>query len=93
MINALIIMLILGGALGALLAVSSKVFHVEVDTRIQDVTSLLPGYNCGACGYPGCAGLAEALVNKETDDFACKVCDAKKKEEILNCLKDNGEKA
>ena len=59
-------MLILGGLgliLGLGLAVAAKIFYVEVDTRIEDITAILPNANCGACGYPGCAGFAEAIVN------------------------------
>ncbi len=44
------------------LFVCSKKFAVKVDSRITDVSALLPQANCGGCGFPGCAGLAEALV-------------------------------
>ena len=95
MINALVIMLILGAILGAILAISSKLFHVEVDKREEEVTSKLPGYNCGACGFPGCSGLANALVTGELTNFPCKVTSADKKAEIIDYLKNtpgpNGE--
>ena len=65
MLNAVSMMLILGAALRLLLAIAGKVFYVEVDTRVEQITNMLPGYNCGACGYPGCAGLADALVSGE----------------------------
>ncbi len=45
------------------LYIISQRFKVEEDPRIGEVTELLPGINCGACGYPGCSGLAEALVD------------------------------
>lgn len=48
--------------LGALLAYSSKVFEIKIDPKIEEVIGVLPGVNCGACGYPGCAGYAEAVV-------------------------------
>ncbi len=95
MINALIIMLILGGVLGAILAISANVFHVEVDKREEEVSAKLPGYNCGACGYPGCSGLAHALVEGEVTNFPCKIATADKKAEIIDYLKNtpgpNGE--
>ncbi|HET6785085.1 MAG TPA: (Fe-S)-binding protein [Erysipelotrichaceae bacterium] len=65
MLNASLMMLVLGAALGLLLAIAGKFLYVEVDTRVEQITGMLPGYNCGACGYAGCAGLAEALVNGE----------------------------
>lgn len=73
MLNASVLMLSLGGILGLLLAIADKFLYVEVDTRVEQITNMLPGYNCGACGYPGCAGLAEALVNGEaTSPTQCK---------------------
>ena len=59
---AIVILTVLGFLLGLGLSVASKVLYVEVDTRVEDVTAMLPNANCGGCGYPGCAGLAEALV-------------------------------
>ena len=44
------------------LYVISQRFKVEEDPRIAEVAELLPGINCGACGYAGCSGFAEALV-------------------------------
>ena len=50
---------------GLLLAVSSKIFHVEQDERLPQITEVLPGANCGGCGYPGCSGFASAVVAGE----------------------------
>lgn len=58
----------IGGALGLILSVASKAFYVYEDPRYAAVTELLPGYNCGGCGFPGCSGLATALVDGKTDD-------------------------
>lgn len=55
----------LGGAgivFGLLLAVAARVFAVKTDPRIEEVKEALPGANCGACGYAGCSGFAEAVV-------------------------------
>ncbi len=35
---------------------------MKEDPRIADVAALLPQANCGGCGFPGCGGLADALV-------------------------------
>ncbi len=54
------------GAIGLVAAVvlyvCSKKFAVKEDPRIADVAALLPQANCGGCGFPGCGGLADALV-------------------------------
>lgn len=72
MINAIIMMTIVGGLLGLLLGIAGVFFTVEVDNRLETVTAMLPGLNCGACGYPGCAGLAQALVDGKEQPIACK---------------------
>lgn len=90
-----IAMLIVGAVLGILLSIASNKFKVEEDPRFEKVTQLLPGYNCGACGQSGCAGLANALITKETDLILCKPIKDDKKQEIINYLKEtpgpNGE--
>ena len=81
-----LIMLAVGGALGLLLSIASEKFKVEEDPRLETVTNLLPGYNCGACGQTGCAGLANALITKETDVIMCKPIKADKRDEIIKYL-------
>ena len=56
----------LGGMFGAILAVAGRKLAVHTDPRIEEITNLLPGANCGSCGYPGCGGLAEAIVADAT---------------------------
>ena len=45
-----------------ILFVCSKKFAVKEDPRIAQVSAILPGANCGGCGFPGCSGMADALV-------------------------------
>ncbi len=59
-----VIMAIIGGILGLVLAIASKKFFVKVDPRTDMVLEALPGANCGACGFAGCAAYAEAIVEK-----------------------------
>lgn len=47
---------------GILLSVASFVFHVEKDERAEKIAGILPGANCGACGYAGCGAYADAVV-------------------------------
>lgn len=51
-----------GLLMGLFLAFASKKFEVEVDPKVEEVLGVLPGVNCGACGFPGCAGYAEAIA-------------------------------
>ena len=49
-------------------------FKVYEDPRIDEVEKMLPGANCGGCGYPGCRGFADALVaNDDISDLFCNV--------------------
>ena len=73
MIEAVVVMIALGAVLGLGLGYASQKLHVEPDPGFDDVLNMLPGLNCGACGYPGCAGLAEGLIDQDTDNVAlCK---------------------
>ena len=70
----LIAVAILGGlgvAFGAVLAAASKVFYVETDPRLDKLNECLPGANCGGCGYAGCGGYAEAVLNGEAEIGKC----------------------
>ena len=70
-IASVIILGSIGAILGAILAFASKVFAVEIDARIEEVSEVLPGVNCGACGAPGCMGFAERVVAGEFKPSDC----------------------
>lgn len=63
----------LGLLFGVGLSLASKAFSIDSDPRIDEVRKALPGANCGACGYPGCDGLATAIVAGEAPVNACSV--------------------
>ena len=56
---------------GAFLGFAAKKFHVEVDPRVEQIDEILPGANCGACGFPGCAGFAQAVVDGDAPVNGC----------------------
>ena len=63
--NAVLIIIVMsstGLLFGLLLAVANKKLVVETDPRVQEVDEALPKGQCGACGYAGCIGYAEAVV-------------------------------
>jgi len=61
----------IGIVFGILLSVAAKVFAVEVDERVEQINELLPGANCGACGYAGCTNFAEAVCKGEAEAGGC----------------------
>ncbi|TYB31467.1 MAG: Fe-S cluster domain-containing protein [Candidatus Mcinerneyibacterium aminivorans] len=69
--SAGIILGIIGTILGIVLAIASKIFHVEIDPRIEEVEEILPQANCGACGFAGCASYAEAVVKGNAEITDC----------------------
>lgn len=74
--NIIEAVLLLGGmglVFGLLLIVVDKKFAVQKDEREVKIRELLPGANCGACGYPGCDGCAAAIVKGEAAPGACPV--------------------
>ena len=64
---------IIGLIIGVLLCIADKVFFVPVDENEVKVRELLPGNNCGGCGYPGCDGLAKAIAMGEAPVSGCPV--------------------
>ena len=71
MIEAFLVMGGMGIVIGAGLAVASKVFYVYVDPTVEKIDDLLPGANCGGCGFPGCGANAEAIVEGKSSPDSC----------------------
>lgn len=63
---------VLGVLAGVVLYFVAQKFKVYEDPRIDDVEKMLPGANCGGCGFPGCRGLADVLV--KNDDISSLNC-------------------
>lgn len=59
-----IILGITGIIMGVFLAYASKKFEIQRDPKIEAIVSILPGVNCGGCGYPGCMGYAIGVVEE-----------------------------
>ena len=58
---------------GLFLGIAGIKFKVEVDEKEEAVLGVLPGNNCGGCGYAGCSGLAAAIAKGEAPVNACPV--------------------
>ncbi len=73
LLTAAAIMAGLGLFFGTVLALAYRFLRVEEDPRLDAVEEMLPGSNCGACGEPGCRGLAEKLVAGAVAPSKCTV--------------------
>ena len=59
--------------IGIFLGIAGEKFAVKVDEREEAILGVLPGNNCGGCGYAGCSGLAAAIVKGEAEVSGCPV--------------------
>jgi len=82
MVSVAVICLVLGIVIG----VVGKIFAVETNPLIETTEELLPGANCGGCGFAGCSDFAKALVAKETQPSKCPVCSPEDLEAISQNL-------
>jgi electron transport complex protein RnfB len=78
--STIIISLVILGGIGllcaVLLAIASRVFSVTTDPRIEEIGHILPGANCGGCGFPSCHNYAQTMVEGGTEANRCVLCTA-----------------
>lgn len=72
-VSAVLTVGIIGLVFGCLLAYASVIFRVDVDERIGKIEEILPGANCGGCGYAGCSAYAKAVVEDGAPINCCSV--------------------
>ena len=80
---------ILGGVgltFGVFIALANAKLKVWEDPRIGSVTDLLPGANCGACGFAGCRAFAEGVVGGDIAPADCTVASDLDREDIATFL-------
>ncbi len=70
----------------SLLVLAHRKLQVDEDPRIDAAHQLLPQTNCGACGYPGCLGFAEAMVAGSVLPGKCTVINEDDREFIAEFL-------
>jgi len=71
MIIAIMSLSLLGLTLGLLLGLAGRYLKVEQDPIVNDIEAMLPGSQCGQCGFPGCQSAAEALAAGEAAASIC----------------------
>lgn len=70
----IVILAVLGLVLSLVLFFVAKKFKVEEDPRIDEVEKVMPGANCGGCGFAGCRAFADNAVKAGSlDGFFCPV--------------------
>lgn len=71
MIAAVLSLTLLGLAFGLLLGIADRLLRVEGNPVVEELSGMMPGSNCGQCGYPGCAAAAEAIVAGSAAPTCC----------------------
>lgn len=71
MLMAVMSLSVLGASLGLVLGVAARKFAVEADEQVAEIEAMMPGSNCGQCGFPGCSGAAEAIVSGNASVTCC----------------------
>ena len=68
---ALLVVGLVALAAGVLLALASHFFGIKEDETVKEIRALLPGANCGACGFAGCDEYAKALAEGRAKTNLC----------------------
>ena len=69
-----------------ILAFADKKLRVEEDPLVDEINNLLPGVNCGACGFLSCHDFAEHIVTDGDDPMKCRVVDEANREKICKLV-------
>lgn len=72
-IIAAVVLVVVGIICAIMLCIASEAFKVKVNEKEVKIREALPGNNCGACGYPGCDGLANAIACGKAATNSCTV--------------------
>ncbi|MFY9259518.1 MAG: RnfABCDGE type electron transport complex subunit B [Gallionella sp.] len=71
LLPAIISLTVLGVVFGLLLGLAARYFKVEGNPLVAEIEQLLPGAQCGQCGFPGCTGAAQALAEGNAPITLC----------------------
>ena len=82
----MILMAGLGLGVGLVLLLASRKLAVKENPLIEDLVEILPGSNCGACGFAGCRGLAEAFAADPDLEAFCPVGGDEAEERIVGVI-------
>lgn len=77
LLKAFLALGIMGLVFGGALSIAGNIFFVKEDERKDKILEVLPGANCGGCGYAGCSSYADAILAGEA---ACNLCPGAKAE-------------
>ena len=71
MLAAILSLTVLGAILGLVLGIAGRLLAVATNPIVDELEALLPGTNCGQCGFPGCSGAAAAIADGSAAPTCC----------------------
>lgn len=74
----------------SIILASTNYYLNREDKRVEQVKLLLPGYNCGSCGFTGCHDMADNIVNNGADPKRCKPMRVEQYKRLNEYLKSHG---
>lgn len=73
--------------LSIIITIVSILTDKKTNLNESEILNLLPGYNCGACGFGSCKGMASTISNDGINSYkSCPILKGKKLEELENYL-------
>jgi Na+-translocating ferredoxin:NAD+ oxidoreductase subunit B len=85
-LTSVVVLAGMGGSFGILIALANSRFRVDEDPRLDQLSDLLPGANCGACGFAGCRAFAEAALGGKVAPAGCTVMGEAELEDVAELL-------
>lgn len=71
MFASIVVLTAMGLIMGFLLGLAARLFHIETDPMVEEITTLMPGTQCGQCGFAGCTPAAEAIARGDAEVSCC----------------------
>jgi Na+-translocating ferredoxin:NAD+ oxidoreductase subunit B len=69
---SIIIVLTLTSMVMGIIIVLVDLKYNKVDLEQKEILDLLPGYNCGMCGYGSCQGMTDAMMFEPLEYKKCR---------------------
>ena len=79
-------MAVLAVFFAGVLAFADKKLKVKENPKIEEINNLLPGINCGACGFLSCHDFAEHIVTEGADIGKCRVVSEETREKLFEMM-------
>lgn len=76
-----------------ILSILNKILTVKVDEKFAELRKVLPGVDCGACGYPSCDAFTKAVLSGKAPPDGCKVGGKKTADQVIAIVGRKGEGA